>query len=128
MCLSEIKWEGKNIPNFLLKKKTGYKYLDKYDKVYSAPFRCTNFSIGKTVHSSKGRILMGRNDGKTYPAGFHIYKNINDAKDSAYYHNGVVVEVEYDDIQCVGKNSHKDKGLTIIARKMKVLREIKTRQ
>lgn len=57
-----------------------------------------------------------------YTSGFHIFSSLQDAIDYQVQHT--VFLVEFEDIVGIGKQSISNEGVTVIAKKMKLLRKI----
>lgn len=79
--------------------------------------------IGEWI-KSKDLIIEGNCCDKSYTSGFHIFTNQEDAKQ--YQDSYTVFLVEFCDIVAVGKQSDNDIGLTVVAKRMKLLRKIST--
>jgi len=102
----------------------GYKVFGKcyddgfYSGIYYniSPF----YEIGKEyVCDNKGKICSDTIE--FYPAGFHIYENFKSAYLDCLYNTEVIVEVEYSDAVCFGKEFF---GNVIVAKKIKLIKEI----
>lgn len=74
-------------------------------------------SSHKVLNQGKSRL------GLDYTSGFHIFLTEDDARNYRTY-KSAVFQVEYKDIVAIGKQNSKDKGLTIIANKMRLIKRL----
>lgn len=139
MCLSYLKYDGK-VPSYYKKRNIGYKIYrnsKEGEDVVCSKFR--NIDGSQTGMFNRGAIKVGDgtihccipgciaadNDFETYESGFHIYGNLRDADLNCWTGN-CIVEVEYSEPIHIGVNdSFVDKGNTIIARKIKLIKILK---
>lgn len=75
--------------------------------------------IGQWVTANNQRINSNQPN-NMYTSGFHIFLNLTDAKN----YRPAVFLVEYKDIVAVGKQASKDKGVTVVAKKMRLLERL----
>lgn len=126
MCLRRVfvtKTSRKNIKEASPSSKgrlLGYKNYKKY----SDGSLCSDYGsakVGKWQDADDSVIDSDDYDNEYYTSGFHIFLDPTDA--SAYNAFGQVYLVEFEDIVAIGKNSDSNIGITVIAKRMKVLRK-----
>lgn len=103
--------------------KIGYKVFQKYDSgFYGGLYYNTSrfYEIGKEYTCDNQERIRSGTDG-FYPVGFHIYESFQSAYMSCMYTREVIVEVEYSDIVCLGKEFF---GNVIVAKNIKLVKEI----
>lgn len=67
-------------------------------------------------------------NGEPYRTGFHIWESLEDAKVNAIPHSALSVAIHrvlFKNVVAVGRQNITNKGLTVVARKMYVMEEVK---
>ena len=77
-------------------------------------------TLGKWEESTRD-VIESNDKNKKYCCGFHIFL---DKKDASNYGFRQIFLVEFDDIVSIGKQSDGNVGLTVIARKMKIIKQV----
>ncbi len=79
-------------------------------------------SIGKWMRASDRTIKSNNIVGERYTSGFHIFLKEIDAK--KYRRSGVTFLIEFKDIVAIGKQNSYNRGLTVIAKKIRIIKRV----
>lgn len=130
MCLSTVELaspshNGPYLDDKLDLPKFGWKVVDNYSATMSSDVVTPFFFKGICLNKWQTDINqqnIGYYDSSSYPAGFHLYLNKEDADLTASNFSWVkVYKAEFQNVVAIGKNDPDDHGDTIVVRIIKVL-------
>lgn len=131
MCLTKLIGFRPNNTGYKIFIRSQYEQKNKENQYYITPllnFRC---EFNKWSEATPQKMFT-EDDTAEYSSGFHIYNNLEDAKNSYFMDTGglqrlAICEVEYEDfITGYGDGSNEGKNVEqIVAQRMKIIKEVK---
>lgn len=109
---------------------TGYKCFDIINGIINGAIYGQDYQIGE-VNKDTNDFNLKANDYKSYRCGYHIFINLEDAKDLAGYWQCKVFKVSYKNVTANGTNETKDSlsrdtkyGLCVVAKEITILEQV----
>lgn len=132
MCLQVVNLTSlntKNKPSAKMGLFRGFKSLEpwydnKIEKELKDYFNLMDKKVKLGVWYDATNLVLGGDDNRPYTSGFHVFENSQDACEYGCGWDEVYV-VEFKDIVAVGRQNSYNKGLTFVAKKMRIVRKAK---